>query len=337
MNETELQGLIAKFDSCSVAVVGDLMLDRYIWGRASRISQEAPVPVVRVDHETVAPGGAANVVRNLVTLGAKAVAFGIIGDDPHGVRLCDCLREVGADVSGIQKTSERHTTVKTRVLAGNQQVVRIDQENTACISDELGDELTAKLKESICNHSVQAVILQDYAKGGLTRKLVQEVADLGRRHGLVVAMDPHPSNPFKVKGLRLLTPNRTEAFALAGVYYQPGRLPLCEDKALLEVGNHLLQEWDVELLLITLGGDGMALFSVDAPPMHIPTRAREVFDVSGAGDTVTSAFVLALLAGGAPIAAAHIANHAAGIVVGKVGTASVANDELSGEVHSYYA
>jgi D-beta-D-heptose 7-phosphate kinase/D-beta-D-heptose 1-phosphate adenosyltransferase len=327
-----LLSLLTRFKDVRVAVVGDLMLDRYIWGKASRISQEAPVPVVLVQRETQVPGGAANVVRNITSLEGQAVAFGAIGRDPHGETLRRLLREGGADVDQIQVSDRRPTTLKTRVLAGNQQVVRIDQEDTTLFSDELLDKLRRGLADMLKKDQIGAIIFEDYAKGLLSREFMQEIVDLAHRHGKFCALDPHPSNPFKVRGLRLMTPNRAEAFGLAGLYYKPTVLPLKNDLALQEVGRRLQQDWDVELLLITMGADGMALFQPDLPPVHIPTRAQEVFDVSGAGDTVTASFVLSLLAGATPTEAAELANHAAGIVVGKVGTVPVPKEELIREL-----
>jgi len=327
-NGPKLRRYIDRFGECAVAVVGDVMLDRYIWGQASRISQEAPVPVVRVDRETMAPGGGANVSRNIVSLGARAALFGIVGRDDHGARLRRCLAECGVDTTGITESPERSTTVKTRVLAGNQQVVRIDREATHPISADIAGQLKARLIEWIRTHDAQVLLLQDYAKGVLTEEFAEELVGIGNDHGLIVAMDPHPGHPFAAPGLRLLTPNRAEAFALAGRYYQPSAPTIQEDAPLLDVGKRILEQWRVELLLITLGGKGMALFCQGEDPVHIPTRAREVFDVSGAGDTVVAAFSLALAAGADPVEAASLANHAAGLVVAKVGTASVTADEL---------
>lgn len=334
MTATDLEHMVHRFRDCRVAVVGDMMLDRYIWGHASRISQEAPVPVVRVDRETYAPGGAANVVRNITSLGAKALAFGVVGEDEHGSRLVEWLQRSGVDTRAVLATAARQTTVKTRVFAGSQQVVRVDREDTSAIDEALQQRLTSALAEKMRDGDIDAVILEDYAKGVLTAELVRGVVRVARDCGVLVALDPHPGHAFRVKGLRLMTPNRMEAFALAGLYHDVGRMPLEEDTRLLEVGRKLIESWEMELLLITLGSDGMALFSSDAAPEHVPTRAREVFDVSGAGDTVMATFVLSLLAGSAPIQAARIANHAAGLVVAEVGTAAVSAQELAGDLRA---
>ncbi len=326
---TRLLHFLAAAPRFRVAVVGDLMLDRYVWGSASRISQEAPVPVVRVNRESCCPGGAANVAGNIASLGAKATVFGTIGQDPYGETLIAELARRGIDAGGVVRTgADRETTVKTRVIANHQQVVRVDREDTSPLSDPLRDQLRQRLLHGIANGHFDALILEDYAKGLFTAPFMQEIANAARAQGLIVALDPHPCHVFDIHGLTLCTPNRMEAFALAGKYFQPGRLPLADDLPLLEVGAQLLASWGVEHLLITLGGEGMALFEAARPPLHIPTRAREVYDVSGAGDTVTASYVLALLAGADSAAAAEFANHAAGIVVAKMGTVPVEAEEL---------
>lgn len=317
--------------------MGDVMLDRYVWGRASRISQEAPVPVVCVERETLAPGGAANVARNVCTLGGRAWALGVVGADENGEKLRCALRETGADADGLVAMPERMTTVKTRVLANHQQVVRIDREETSGVSAAAAERLRQGLLAAMDRHAVRAVILEDYAKGVFTEGFMNEVTVLARQRGILVALDPHASHPFNVKGMKLLTPNRAEAFALAGVYYRSGVRPLAKDTALLDVGARLLDLWQAELLLVTLGPDGMALFVPGGGPVHIPTRARQVFDVSGAGDTVIAAFVLALLAGATPVDAARLSNLAAGIKVGKIGTAGVYVAEMEAELAGHDA
>jgi D-beta-D-heptose 7-phosphate kinase/D-beta-D-heptose 1-phosphate adenosyltransferase len=327
--KSRLLRLLPLFSSFRVAIVGDVMLDRYIWGRASRISQEAPVPIVTVERETQSPGGAANVVRNVLGLGARAIAFGVTGADERGRLLGTLLREAGADTAGLLRLRDRMTTVKTRVIAGTQQVVRIDREATAPLEGAERAPLERRLLACIRRRAVDAVIFEDYAKGMLTNDFVQRITDAAREHKIVVTLDPHPSHPFRVRGLHMMTPNRAEAFGLAGVYYQRGVLPLAEDRPLLEVAANLHQQWGVEALLITLGAGGMALFRDGQPPVHIPTRAREVFDVSGAGDTVTAAYTLALLAGATAPEAAELANTAAGVVVAKIGTVPIEAAELA--------
>jgi rfaE bifunctional protein kinase chain/domain len=328
MSDARLAALLDRFPALNVAVVGDLMLDRYVWGTASRISQEAPVPVVTVNRETETPGGAANVVNNISTLGGRTAAYGIIGDDAHGRALTRLLLDCKAHVHGIVSVPGYPTTVKTRVIANHQQVVRIDHENTEHDQTPALNVLQRRLAEDVNRKMFDALIFEDYAKGLLNVSFIQEIINLCVAAGVPTALDPHPSHAFKVKGLTLMTPNRAEAFGLAGVYFAPGVLPLERDKPLLEVGKRLQDEWEVQNLLITLGADGMALFRPQKPPLHIPTRARSVFDVSGAGDTVMASFMLALAAGAAPEDAAVLSNHAAGIVVAKVGTVPVTAAEL---------
>ena len=311
-----------------VAVFGDLMLDRYIWGQATRISQEAPVPIVAVNRRNAAPGGAANVLRNIASLGAQAAAYGVIGDDTNGDDLCALLSEQSVEISGVLRDAERTTTEKTRIIADHQQVVRVDVEEVRAISDEHVREVVERLNGEAGNEALHAIIIEDYNKGMVTEASLKAIAQVGARHGIPIALDPHPGNAASVEGIAMLTPNRTEAFAMAGIYLSPAVLPVTEDKALLDVVRILQQRWKAHHLLVTLGGDGMALFQNGEPPLHIPTQAREVFDVSGAGDTVIASFVLALIVGASAEEAAIISNHAAGVVVGKVGTAPVTPEEL---------
>lgn len=329
MTNSALLNLVSKFPCVNLAVVGDLMLDRYIWGKATRISQEAPVPVVLVQKETAVAGGAANVVRNIMSLNAQATAFGILGDDENGRRLQELFSTGNCDTSGIITLNHRPTTVKTRVLAANQQVVRIDQEVTETIEEAIIEDLLNHLQNKITNGSIQALILEDYAKGLLTPQTAQKIVALCQRHHIPVALDPHPRNHLNTKGLYLMTPNRSEAFGLAGMPYSSSNgLPAEKDLPLLEAAKRIRDVWEVENLLITLGKDGMALFRENEQPIHIPTKAREVFDVSGAGDTVMATFMVAMNAGANLYEAMQIANEAAGIVVGKVGTCPVPLNEL---------
>jgi rfaE bifunctional protein kinase chain/domain len=316
-------------DRCAgrrVAVVGDFMLDRYIWGAASRISQEAPVPVVRALKTTSAPGGAANVARNVHTLGARPVPFGVAGPDAAGDELAALLEAMAGGPAGIIRDTSRRTTEKTRIIAGGQQVVRVDNEDDDPLPGAIADELLARLRAAVAR--VDAIIVEDYAKGVVSGTVLREIAAMGNDRGVPVTLDPHPSHPYNVPGLAAITPNRAEAFALAGLYPAKTVLPLIDDAPLREAAVRLAALWAPKCILVTLGGDGMALFRRDSMPAHFPTRAREVFDVSGAGDTVIAAFTLALIAGATPEEACVLANHAAGVVVAKVGTAPVDAEEL---------
>ena len=286
------------------------------------------MPIVAVTRRNAAPGGAANVLRNIASLGGRAAAYGVIGDDANGDELLKLLSEQSIDVSGVLRDADYTTTEKTRIIAEHQQVVRVDVEEVKAISDEHVRDVVERLNGEAGNDEPHAIIIEDYNKGMVTEAALKAIADVGARHGLPVALDPHPGNAARAEGIAILTPNRTEAFAMAGVYLRPAVRPVMEDKALLDVVDILQERWNARYLLVTLGGDGMALFQNGGPPLHIPTQAREVFDVSGAGDTVIASFVLALIAGASAEEAAVISNHAAGVVVGKVGTAPVTSEEL---------
>jgi len=334
VKQTDAVAIVQRFEGKRVGVIGDLMLDRYIWGTATRISQEAPVPVVAVNRESAAPGGAANVLRNLSSLGASPVAFGVIGKDAAGTELVELLTQDKTDTHGVVKDLSRMTTVKTRVIADHQQIVRVDREQALTLSSETDRTLTKNITKAIDNNELDAIIFEDYAKGVISKKLMSSVVKHAESKDIPVALDPHPGNPVFTTGLSLMTPNRSEAFSIAGVYPSPGVMPIDHDKPLMAVVEYLQQSFSPKHLLITLGGAGMALFTKDADPHHIKTQAKEVFDVSGAGDTVIASYLLALVAGATPVDAATIANHAAGVVVGKVGTAPVTIQELLESFHS---
>lgn len=320
--------LVENWRDKRIAVVGDFMLDRYIWGSATRISYEAPVPVVAVERTSAAPGGAANVLRNLASLGARPYAFGTLGDDAAGLELEALLCDLGVVCTGIIREPGRRTTEKSRIVAGGQQVARVDTEDTHPLSETTAEGLVQRLAEAIQTERIDAVILEDYAKGVLTPAVAQGAARAAHAAGVPAALDPHPASQAHAEGLTLMTPNRREAFAMAGLYYAKPVWPLVEDAALAAVQEALQARWRPENLLITLGSAGMALFTADERPLHIPTRAPEVFDVSGAGDTVIASFMLALVGGASGAEAAEVSNHAAGVVVGKVGTAPVSVQEL---------
>jgi len=302
------------------------MLDQFIWGRVSRISPEAPVPVVEFERENFMPGGVANVARNLTALGASAELFGAVGRDVAANQLRELLTEQHVGCDGLMAVESRMTTKKIRVIAHRQQVARVDRETRA----DLERKVTRKLVESLKNelYKSDAVIIGDYGKGVVTQPLLDEVKRLCRERGLWVSLDPKPVHPLNLFGLSLITPNRKEAFELAGMPDGSRQVEPLRDTALLEVTNRLLREFQPALLLITLGDQGMLLCQRSQKPYHIPTAAQEVFDVSGAGDTVIASFTLAIAAGASPVEAAIFSNHAAGVVVGKVGTATVTPEEL---------
>jgi D-beta-D-heptose 7-phosphate kinase/D-beta-D-heptose 1-phosphate adenosyltransferase len=321
-----VQEIIGGMSGRRVLVVGDLMLDEFIWGKVSRISPEAPVPVVQVDRETFYPGGAANVARNLREFAPQAAVFGLAGDDAAGGRMRALLEAGGIGTEGLVIRPGVPTTVKTRIIARTQQVVRVDREMAQPPDDKSRKALLGALDAALAK--ADGVILEDYGKGLLDAALAEDVIRRARAAGCVVAVDPNPGNPLPWRGATVIKPNRHEAFAAAGLpWSEPANDPL-QDQPLLKAGEVLLKKWGAEQLLITLSEQGMLLLTRDGQRHHTPTRAREVFDVSGAGDTAVALYTLALCAGGTPVEAAEIANHASGVVVGKLGTATLTPDEL---------
>jgi rfaE bifunctional protein kinase chain/domain len=309
-----------------VLVVGDVMLDQFIWGGVSRISPEAPVPVVDFSRESFMPGGAANVARNLVSLQTQAELFGAIGNDDAAKKLLKLLGEQNIGCAGLVKTSARHTSIKTRIVAHQQQVVRIDRETRGALDEKTTWKLLTEFKAKLAK--ADAVIVGDYGKGVVTQFLLNEIKSFCRRRGVWLSLDPKPVHELNLSNLSLITPNRKEAFELADLPDETKNANPFADKNLMLVAERLLNELRPAVLLITLGELGMLLCQRGQKPFHIPTVAQEVFDVSGAGDTVIATFTLAIAAGASPIEAAILSNHAAGIVVGKVGTATTSPAEL---------
>ena len=328
MTRTRAEELCSRFRNQRIAVVGDLMLDRYVRGKAVRISPEAPVPVVRVKDRSAVLGGAANVLRNLSAFGAAPIAFGVVGTDPHGAEFLEQCGENSINTSFIVRHPTRQTTVKTRLIANHQQVVRIDDEATEPLEARYRDQLRDSLCQAVTDGKIDAVIWEDYNKGVLTKELISDVQEILVKAGIPATLDPHPGNPFVVPGLTLMTPNRTESFAMAGEFPRDPVQPVSDDVALRTVADKIRGQWGPKHLLITLGSGGMALFSDDGSLHHVPTVAQDVFDVSGAGDTVIATWTAAYLADATPEEACELANHAAGIVVGKVGTICVNKNEL---------
>jgi D-glycero-beta-D-manno-heptose-7-phosphate kinase len=320
----ELLRTIARFTGRRVLVVGDLMLDQYIRGSVSRISPEAPVPVVRVTGESFIPGGAGNVVSNLAALGARVSVVGVVGDDSAGGVLLDQFRANGADVDGVCVDVDRLTTQKCRVVAERQQAVRYDRETVGPLSHATETRLLASLGEELAR--ADAVILSDYGKGVIGPKLLARAISGSRARKIPVTVDPKPEHFRRYRGITCVTPNTSEAWACMHRSPRPGQ------DALVELGRDILRTLRSKSVLITRGPDGMSLFEDGGKVTHIPTVAREVFDVSGAGDTVISTFTLALAAGAPLVRAAKLSNHAAGIVVAKLGTATTDQKELAGAI-----
>lgn len=314
-----LNRVLSKFSSVRVAVVGDLMVDQFVYGNAERISPEAPVPVVTVDREVFLLGGAANVVHNLRSLGAQVEVAGVVGADPMGELLRRELEGIGVGCEGLVELEERPTALKTRVIAQHQQVVRFDRERKGAVPARTTKAMVGQLCERL--PALDAIVVSDYGKGVVTRALMEGVVRAAREAGVVVSVDPKPENVSIYRGVTVMTPNVKETEAMAGVRAR-------SDEEATSAGRRLLKRLNCRAVLVTRGERGMTLVEEDGNVGHIPTSARDVFDVTGAGDTAISALTLAWAAGAPPIEAAHLANLAAGIVVGKLGTATVTVDEL---------
>jgi D-glycero-beta-D-manno-heptose-7-phosphate kinase len=309
-----------------VLVVGDVMLDHFVWGRVSRISPEAPVPIVEFDRESFMPGGAANVARNLTALGASAGLFGVVGEDFSGTQLRLLLQQQQVDCTGLVSRSSHHTATKMRIVAQKQQITRLDRETRGDIDANTVQILTQRFDASL--EGVHAVSVGDYGKGVVTASLLEVIKDRCRARDCWISMDPKPVHHRNLSGLSLVTPNRKEAFEMAGLEDDTRHADPRKDPQLLRVVDCLMNQLKPQVLLITLGELGLLLCQPGSELFHVPTVAREVFDVSGAGDTVIASFTLAVAAGATPMEAAIFSNHAAGVVVGKIGTATVTPAEL---------
>jgi D-beta-D-heptose 7-phosphate kinase/D-beta-D-heptose 1-phosphate adenosyltransferase len=318
--------ILAGANHTRVLVIGDAMLDHFIWGSVARISPEAPVPVLDFEGERFMPGGAANVARNLTALRVPTELLGAVGRDPAARHLKRLLSDYHIGCRGLLDSAARATSVKTRIVAHKQQVVRIDRETRAGLNAALTQRLLESVQSMI--RQTAAMIVGDYGKGVVTQPLVEEIKRICRRHGVWLSLDPKPVHHLNLSGFSLITPNRKEAFELAGLPDDTRHNNPFADANLMRVAEQLLRELRPVVLLITLGELGMLLCRYGQKPFHIPTVAQEVFDVSGAGDTVIATYTLAIAAGASPLEAAIISNHAAGIVVGKIGTATVAPEEL---------
>jgi len=317
---------IQRFKQCRILVVGDLMIDEYLWGEVDRISPEAPVQVVAVQKEEFTLGGSGNVVNNLVALGAKVSTVGVIGSDREGLLLRSRLDDLGVDMEGVVEEADRCTTRKTRIIAAHQHVLRIDRESRKEISEKTIQAMVDALSRKI--GSADMVLISDYGKGVLSAALIAGIVRAAKESGIMTIADPKGLDFTKYAGVALLTPNKKEAAAASG-------MEIVTESDLIAAGNKILRSVEVDSLLITCGKDGMVLFEGKENSYKIRADARQVFDVSGAGDTVVAVLGLAI-ASGAPLrAAAAVANTAAGIVVGKLGTATVSPKELSAALHPF--
>ena len=314
-----LTEILARFSGRRLIVLGDMMLDEFIWGEVRRISPEAPVPVVEVKRETLQAGGAGNVVSNLIELGATAIPVGIIGDDEGGSRMRDLFLHRGAEVSSLLTVPGRPTTRKTRIVAHSQQMVRADREDRSPVDSGIEEAILRKFRAAL--EFADAVIISDYDKGLLTPNLLREAITATHAAGKQVSLDPKIRNFQHYREVDVITPNQIEAERATGI-------EIVDQETLVAAAQRIRQMLDCRHVLITRGEHGMSLLEESGLLINIPTTAREVYDVTGAGDTVIATLTLALASGATPEEAAIIANQAAGIVVAKVGTATASRAEI---------
>lgn len=313
---------LSKLQDCRgkrVAIVGDIMLDEYHWCKVNRISPEAPVPVCKVEKTTLVPGGAANVANNIHALSGVPYLFGVYGDDSSGEKLTRQMRQMGLTTDYMIKDASRPTILKSRIIAHRQHVVRVDREEGGTISRETERQLLDRLGHII--EDVETIVLSDYMKGTLTESLTQQIIELGQYHSKMVIVDPKGDQYGKYKGAYTLTPNFAEFEALV-------KKTVTTEKEILEEGLHLIEKLDLECLVVTRSEKGMSIVFKTGKKLDIPTRAREVFDITGAGDTVIATLSLALGANWPIEEAASLANYAAGVVVGKIGTSTTTLEEI---------
>lgn len=338
MGETSItaEALLEEFSRKRILVIGDVMLDWFIWGSVARISPEAPVPVVEVQRESRYPGGAANVARNITPFGTSVELAGLYGKDPNGQLLTDTLAACNIGTRFCLEEEAFPTITKTRVVARQQQVVRIDREKRRAISEDQVTALMERLEPLLSG--LDGIIIEDYGKGLVTAHLIESLLAIVPKEDLVITVDPKPGNPIEWRGVTTVKPNRAEAFACAGVEdvnRDTGLDPL-KDRPLLEVGKSLLERWACPQILLTLGEQGMLVFTKGEDPVLVPAKAREVFDVSGAGDTAIAIYTLGLCSGLSSPAAAKISNLASSIVVGKLGTSPIEKEELLESIQREY-
>lgn len=320
-------GLINRFSKARILVIGDFILDQFIWGNVDRISPEAPVPVVNVKSQSYMPGGSLNVANNIHTLGGTVYPCGVVGRDLEGRMLVKVIRRENINTGGIIYDTTRPTSLKTRIIAHSQQVVRFDRENPGDVAADAIRKILKFAQQQMKETDV--VIIEDYGKGVIQPGLIKQIVKLAKKYKIPVLVDPKEKNFTYYSGATVVTPNRKEAYSA----YQS--LTRRKPSSLEEVGKGLIKAWKADAVLVTLGEDGMALFDKSGPVTKIPTTAREVYDVSGAGDTVIGVLALALALGAPARDAAKLANVAAGVVVGKLGTATVSTQELREAVESF--
>jgi len=324
MDKSELLGGLTHCSNRQICVIGDVMLDEYHWCTVNRISPEAPVPVCAVQSTTVVPGGAANVANNLVTLGATVKMFGVIGHDSSGSKLVSALKDLHIDVNGIVQSSTKPTILKSRIVANHQHIVRVDREDPTPIGPPTQKKILKQLESAL--PTTHAIIISDYLKGTLPDRLIQSIIQLAHHYDIPVIIDPKGSSYKKYKGATVLTPNFGEFVAAVG------KTPKSEDEILKE-GQKLKEKLKLKTLLVTRSEKGMSLIHKNKK-WDIPTKAKEVCDITGAGDTVISMLALGLASQLSWELSASLANYAAGVVVGKLGTSTVSIDEVATAIHN---
>ncbi len=314
-----LKTIIPKFEEKKILIIGDLMLDEHIWSTVSRISPEAPVPIAKVKEITHVPGGCGNVSTNIKTLGGTALLIGLIGNDSSGQKLINALKKNKISTSHLIKSKNRPTILKSRIIAANQQVIRVDREEETPIPDKTERQIVSQIKALV--KKVDAIVLSDYKKGILSDKICREIVNLARKHKKPLAVDPKGTNYSKYKRAMIITPNLLEAEAASGIKIK-------DKESLKKAGKTILRETQADHIIITRGKDGLSIFSKSGETKHIPAIQREVFDITGAGDTVIATLSLALASGANIKEAALLGNYAASVAVSKIGTQAVQKDEL---------
>ncbi len=327
IQKDRLLNLKNNFKGINVAIVGDMMLDGYFWGDVKRISPEAPVPIVEIDDEFFRFGGAANVALNISKLGGNAIPFGVVGDDDEARIFSDLINEVDISTKFVIKDPSRPTTNKTRVISADQHIVRIDKESKLPISSKIEDQLFSSLKDTI--NEIDAIILQDYNKGVLTPNLIGQIIELGNEFDKIITVDPKFDNFFNYKNTTLFKPNRKETENAFG-------MRINSSESIENAGSQLLEQLDAKYCLLTLGQEGMAIFEKEKPYLQIPTIARKVLDVSGAGDTIIATITMALQAGCSIKESVYLANYAGGIVCEVAGIVPIELDNLFNSINSEY-
>ncbi|MBI1883878.1 MAG: D-glycero-beta-D-manno-heptose-7-phosphate kinase [Chlamydiae bacterium] len=325
MMHSKYKKILSRFHSAKIYVVGDLILDCFVWGKVRRISPEAPVPVVEVEKDSYVPGGAANVASNIAALGAKVWISGVVGKDDEARELISLMRRRKIDTSPVLQDKERPTSLKTRVVAHQQQVVRIDRETLSPLDGKQTQKFLSHLSK--IKNRADVILIEDYGKGVVNQDFVNRLIHFAKREEIPIGVDPKKGHFLDYRGIAFATPNFEEASYFAGIEGD-------DDSRLDEAGRILLDRWEAQAILVTLGAKGMCLFEKNEEPYLIPTRAREVYDVSGAGDTVIASFAVSMACGAGLKDAAQLANVCAGVVVGKLGTAVVYKSEIEKELEN---